>query len=96
MKNINSLDIHDITRAISKLLYRFHIVIFVTVVIGGMAFVMFLLNQTITRATDTSQVMAPPPARFDQDTIDRLNKLEASNSLSDIKLPSGRINPFSE
>ena len=96
MKKASSLDIHDITNAFSKLLYRFHVVLFVLTVVGGMAVVVFMLNQTITRATDTTQLIDMPAAPFDQATIDRLNKLESSGQQSDIDFPPGRINPFSE
>lgn len=96
MKNLNSLDIHDISRAITRRLYRFHVVIFVVVVVGGMAVTMFMLTQTISRATDTSHTAATAPKGFDEDTIKRLNELDPSGSRKEVKLPSGRINPFSE
>lgn len=98
MKKGPSLDIDlgSIGPKLSRFLYRFHVVLFVVIVIGGMAIVMFLLNQSIIKATDTTDVIAPVAQPFDQDTIDRLNQLDDANNSSSIDFPDGRINPFSE
>lgn len=96
MKTGITLSGHDIGRKISKLLYRFHFVIFVVIVVGSMAVAIFMLNQTINRAVDTSQMVHPIPERFDQETIDRLNELDTDGTQRDIDLPDGRINPFNE
>ncbi len=90
------LDVSKIGPAISRLVYRYHVVLFVVVVVGSMAVVVFLLNNTILNATDTTQVMPPAVQPFDQATIDELSELDDTNSSTDISLPSGRINPFSE
>ena len=96
MKKGKALKLGDVKHMLSRLVYRFHVVLFVVTVVGGMAVVVFLLNNTITKATDTSQMMQPLPQKFDQETIDRLNQLHTSDSQTDIQFPQGRINPFTE
>jgi hypothetical protein len=97
MKDLKSLDIHDITKAISKILHRFHLVIFVVVVLGGMTVVIFLINETITRANSlNNDNMTPTSSTFDMDTINKLKELEEAGNQGQIDWPNGRINPFSE
>lgn len=80
----------------SRFLHRYHVVIFVVVALGGLALVVFLLNQTIQISSDTTTATETPIAGFDQTTITRLNDLKQTNSSEALKFPSGRINPFIE
>ncbi len=96
MKKTKAPSTTNVKHSLSKVLYRYHVVLFVVIVIGGMAVVVFLLNQTIQAATDTSQIIPQGVESFDQETIDRLNDLTTSSQITDIKFPQGRINPFSE
>lgn len=83
-------------KAVSGFLYRFHIVIFVVTVLGGIAMVIFLLNQTLTAATEVDQYQTTSSSTFDVETIERLNQLNDTPGQSEFRLPSGRTNPFSE
>lgn len=81
-----------------KFAHRYHVVMFTVVVIGGLAIVMFMLNNTIQSSTDTNSVDAVPiQTGFDQDTIDKLDSLKMnSNASEQLQFPPGRINPFVE
>lgn len=86
----------NIGKSISHFLYRFHFVLFVVVVIGGIAAVIFLLNQVLITASDTSDAPLSSSGAFDQSTIDQLGDLDDSAAQSEFRLPSGRTNPFTE
>ena len=97
MKNNLSIDIPAIGKGITRFLYRFHFVLFIVVVLGGLAVVILLLNQTLTRASDTNNAAPITLTPFDRQTIDMLNQLNTSSGETrDLEFPDGRINPFSE
>lgn len=80
----------------SRFLHRYNVVIFVVVALGGLALVVFMLNQTIQVSADTTAATETPIAGFDQATIERLNGLKQTSSSEALKFPAGRINPFIE
>lgn len=97
MKSSPSVD--QLPKQLLKLINRYHLVIFVTTVIGGMIVVMFMLNNTIQSSTDTTLITdTPTQAGFDQETIDKLESLKRfdSDSSQSLDFPNGRINPFVE
>lgn len=80
--------------SLSHLLHRYHIVIFVLVVVGGLATATFFLNSAMSPSTDTSA--AAPTSKtpvLDTATID---KIEALNDHSTrLVVPTDkRTNPF--
>lgn len=89
------LSAETIVRGISGFLHRFHIVLFAVLALGGMAAMMFMINQTITRSTDTSQQQSSATSiSFDEKTIEQLGELSSGPGGS-INLPNDqRINPF--
>lgn len=93
---MNNLSISTTTKLINSFLNRFHAIIFAVVVLGGLSFAVLILNNIVTiSTTEGSQVDGSSGETFDQETIDRLNKLETSeNSENDLIFPEGRINPF--
>lgn len=97
MKKSKSLNPPSIGKTISRFLYRFHFVLFIVIVLGGLAVVIFLLSQTLVRASDTSHadpIMLQP---FDRQTIEKLDQLNSTPATSsELQFPDGRINPFSE
>lgn len=87
----------SVGKTISRLLYRFHFVLFVVLVLGGIAVVIFLINQTLSSASDTSHHMPTGSAMFDEATIEQLRQLDDSTGRnSELAFPPGRINPFAE
>ncbi len=96
MKNSISLD--QLLASFYKFIHRYHVVVFVILVIGGMIIVMFMLNNTIQSSTDADLIdVGQPQAKFDQETIKQLESLKMdSDNTDDLRFPSGRINPFVE
>lgn len=82
--------------ALTKFLYRYHLVLFVILVIGSMAAVIYQINQSLNNSTDTSDNSSSIATSFDQKTIDRVNALRPTNNLEPLKLPNSRSNPFME
>ena len=87
------LSLHQLTVAISRFLHRYHVVLFVLTVIGGLAAANFMINQAINeKPIDQPQTTS---STFDKETMDKIDALNESSSQStDFVLPSGRINPF--
>lgn len=97
MKSSVSLD--QLPKKFMKFANRYHLVIFVVTVIGGMIIVMFMLNNTIRSSTDGELINSPVSnSGFDQETIDKLESLKSFNTdtSQSLDFPSGRINPFVE
>lgn len=97
MKTDISIDLSKLTKSLSYFLFRFHFVLFIVTVLGSMAVVILMLNQTLTRANDINHADPIIMTPFDKKTIDSLNQLNTSSgSTKDLEFPAGRINPFSE
>lgn len=81
----------------SSFLRRFHILVFTIVVLGGLIYCMFVINDIIAQsASETGYTPASTDTSFDQQTIDKLSQLHPSSAVnpgSDLNL-SGRVNPF--
>lgn len=87
-----------ISNGLSHFLRRYHAVLFTVLVFGGVAVMIFVLNQTVARSTDTTeQQLEASHAGFDAATIKRLNTLNALNESSELTLPANqRTSPFVE
>lgn len=93
--NIN-LSLPAIKNRIVNLLHRFHVIIFVVTIIGGLVIVVFFLNSTLNLSSESDGYASPSEnASFDRTTIDRIKQLRGSGSESQLDL-SGRSNPFVE
>ncbi|HEU4831029.1 MAG TPA: hypothetical protein VFS65_02570 [Candidatus Saccharimonadales bacterium] len=81
--------------SIIKTLRRYHLTLFIVVVVGGLIVAVLTLNTIIDRSINGSGIVGGPGATsFDQATINRLNNL---GSDSNNQMPtSGRVNPFTE
>jgi hypothetical protein len=85
-----------IKNVIVNLLHRFHVIIFVITIIGGLTIVVFFLNSTLILSSESDGYTSPSEnASFDQTTIDRIKQLRTGGSESQLDL-SGRSNPFIE
>ena len=99
MKNINiTLSLDSIKENFFSFLHRFHLVIFVIVVLGGVAAGIFVLNTIIIRSSDTTDAPAGSSnAVFDEATIKRIDELKTRDQGGgELALPPGRTNPFVE
>jgi hypothetical protein len=96
--NINgSISLQIIKKQINRFLHRFHLVLFVIIVIGGSAVVVFMLNRVVVRSGENDGYTSNTNnANFDQATIKRIEELKTRDENAPNTLPKGRINPFVE
>ena len=93
------LSLITIKKSLTTFLHRFHVMIFVVVVLGGTITMILLLNGIIVRSSDSDGYVAPNAsnATFDQATIKKIEDLKTSDQGSgDLDLSNGRTNPFVE
>ena len=94
--NLN-LVVTSVKKACIKFLYRFHVVIFVILVVGGAAIMVFALNSIVIRSSESDGYTSNTNnATFDQATMKRIDELKTRDQSSTTDLPSGRTNPFIE
>ena len=94
--NLN-LSLQSLKKTVIAFLHRFHIVLFVIIILGGLAMVILLLNDVVIRSGQ-SDGYTPDNSNtsFDQSTIKKIQELNA-NGQTDTPLPTGvRTNPFVE
>lgn len=81
-----------------RFLHRYHLTIFVVLVLGGLALVILSVDQTVTSAstipTSSTTSSTDIPA-FDKATMQKIDALQPSGTPTPLNL-SGRYNPFSE
>ncbi len=95
-----SPDISMSLKPVGRFFQRFHLTIFIVVIVGGLAYAVVSLYNVLSDASSipaqTTAVTATPTS-FNQATIDRLKQMYTSdNAPSSITLPAGRINPLGE
>lgn len=85
-------------RPIITVFRRYHLTVFVVVVVGGLSTAVLTLNAILIQSSKTDGFTSSLDSTdFDQSTIDRINQLKPSDDTSArFTLPSGRTNPFSE
>lgn len=86
------------SKYMSGILKKIGLMLFILLILGGLIFCIYKLNSIIKQPTvNGNKNDASETTRFDQITINRLNKLKiSSENTSSQVLPTGRINPFSE
>lgn len=88
-----------IKKSFITFLHRFHVMVFVIVVLGGTIVMILLLNGVIIRSGESDGYVAPNAsnATFDQTTIKKIENLKTSSQGSgNLDLSDGRTNPFVE
>jgi hypothetical protein len=88
----------SIRKSIAHFVGRYHVVLFVVVVLGGLSLVILRLNNVIVSSSE-SDGYAPKSsnANFDQATIDRIKQLKTRDEAgAQLDLSKGRTNPFVE
>lgn len=82
-------------RTFSHFMHRYHVTLFVIVVLGGLSVATFLLYQVATAAASPDSKV--PATSFDKATIERISKLHgADDTPAPLALPPGRTNPFQD
>ena len=89
-----SEQLEPIVKLLSKFLWRFHVIIYSVVVIGGVAIAIFLLSGLLAVPTEEPQTAS---ISFDKETMKVIKDFRPSTSANDsFNLPAGRSNPFAE
>jgi hypothetical protein len=99
MKNVKiSISPAAIKQAFLRFMHRFHVVIFVIVVLGGVAASVLILNGIVVKSNDPNGATSSTNnADFNQDTIKRIDELKTRDQSGDtLDLSKGRTNPFVE
>ncbi len=91
MKNSPELD--KLLSSISAFLRRYHVMLYVLTVVVGVSIAILMLNGLINSSKQTDHPF-PEPARFDKQTIERIEGFTTPDKNTKFKLPPGRINPF--
>lgn len=99
MKNVNlSISLPAIKKGFFGFLHRFHAITFVIIVLGGLAVVVLLLNDTIITSGEPNDYTPQTTiTTFDQATMKRIEELKTRDQNTDIiTQPGVRTNPFVE
>ncbi len=92
-----NLSLDTVKKAVGTFLHRFHVILFVVTVLGGLAAVIFLLNNAIVASTQANGYTPDLYNNsFDQATIKKIQNLQTSGQSGPLTLPPGRNNPFVE
>ena len=79
------------------MLHRYHVMIFVIFVLGGLVVMVFLLNGIIVQSSNSGDYVPETTQNFDQKTMDRIKELKTRDDpASQLDLSRGRSNPFVE
>lgn len=87
-----------ITKSISKLFKRFHLMIFFVFIVGCLAVAVVMINKILTESSDTTGYTSSINAgSIDESTLNRIQSLHTSDQqIPTPQVPEGRINPFAE
>lgn len=93
-----SLSLGSVKKFILNILHRYHVILFVIFIVGGLIIVVFILNGIILKSSNPDGYTATSNnSTFDQATIDRIKQLRTSGENDEpLDLSKGRTNPFVE
>lgn len=93
-----SISVASIKKVLVNFLHRFHLTIFVVVVLGGVIVAVGLLNSIVIRSGDTAGYTPKTTSdSFDEATITRIDELKTRDQNGgNLNLSGGRTNPFVE
>lgn len=87
----------SIKKKIVGILHRYHVMIFVVFVLGGLVVIVLMLNNIITKSGDSTGYTPETMQKFDQKTMDRIEQLKTRDDPpAQLDLSRGRTNPFVE
>ena len=92
------ISLNSLKKPISHFLNRYHVVIFVVTILGGLGAAIFLLYGTVALSSESNgYVSSAGSTTFDKQTIDRVNQLKSRDqNKTSIDFGKGRTNPFVE
>ena len=87
----------NLKRLIINVLHRYHVIIFVVFVLGGLVIAIFMLNNIIVQSGDTGDYTSTTTRNFDESTMKRIEELKTRDDpQAKLDLSNGRSNPFIE
>lgn len=93
---MQQISVSQLTKQISALMHRYHVVIFVVVALGSLIVATLYLNSVI----GISNTIPAPPAYqgFDKATITKIDSFETAEEQQQegITMPTSKRNPFVE
>ncbi|MDB5187080.1 MAG: hypothetical protein JWM07_552 [Candidatus Saccharibacteria bacterium] len=92
------ISLTTIKSSLQHIIQRYHVLLFVLFILGGLVFVVLSLNSIIlSSSTSTDYTPSAATSTFDQQTIDRVNSLKSRDeAAAELNLTTGRSNPFVE
>jgi hypothetical protein len=82
----------QLIKSLSHFLHRYHVLIFVLTVIGGLSLATFMINQAINTSSEAAPIETNES--FDKETMEKIKALRTSDEPAPLTLPAGRVNPF--
>ncbi len=83
----------QIAKIFSRTFHRYHVMIFVLTVLGGLSVATLLLYQTILQTNEVDPNVINQ--QFDEETIEKIKSFKkADENTGEYQLPPGRTNPF--
>ena len=91
-----TIDFYAINKKVIAFFARYHMITFILLACTLLAVAIYLLFAIIESTTTAPKDANSTITGFDQKTIDKIKNLRDSSNASELQLPSGRKNPFSE
>lgn len=86
-----------IKKSFVNILHRYHVMIFVIFVLGGLVVMVFMLNNIIVQSSNSGGYTPETTTTFDTKTMERIEQLKTRDDpASNLDLSGGRSNPFVE
>lgn len=93
----NNVSIESLIAPLKAMLSKTHVTIFFVVIVAGLAYAVFILNQSLILSSGSETPSAAANTNFDEETIRRIEQLRTNtDEPANTSLPNGRINPFVE
>jgi len=94
----NDLSIGSIFHPLKRFFRHFHTTLFIVFVVAGLSYSVILITQAVSSAANgDGGVPTTQSETFDSGTMQQLKSFYSSDEApTEITLPEGRINPFSE
>lgn len=89
----SSLSLTQVKSGLIHFLHRYHVLLFVLTVIGGLSIATFMISRVINVPVDTENQSATES--FNKETMNKVKTLRKPDEApAPLVLPSGRVNPF--
>lgn len=87
----------NILRPLGKFMRRFHMIIFIILIVGIVAASVLMINNALTNVATDDYTSSINAGSIDQATLERIQSLHTSAQPAPAPaMPAGRVNPFAE